>query len=82
MVVSTAILGIVLFLPAVSTFVLSSRANIRVSALIKCFLLVSCPINSSKSSVHVWLTTVGSQIRRLLSRRRYFFPAGTLQVPY
>lgn len=46
----TAILLILLILSAVLAFVFKSSVNIRTSALIKCSLLLSSPINSSKSS--------------------------------
>ena len=49
-VVWTAILSILLILSFVSTFVFKSSAKMRVSALTKSFLLLSSPINSSKSS--------------------------------
>ena len=49
-VVLTAILSILFILSAVSTFIFKSSAIMHISALTKCFLLVTSPINLSESS--------------------------------
>ena len=77
-VVSTAIVSILLILSTVSTFVLSSRAKVRINTLIKRFLSVSSPIISSKLS---WTLLVNDSRKSktpsvesvsILFSRRYF----------